>query len=92
MQARQFTEDEVRQEIRNLIAAVTERSPDEILDSASFTGELGVDSLMAMEMMVAVDKKFKIDVPEEEFMKAVNVDEAVATVRRYLPSTEVVVA
>jgi acyl carrier protein len=92
MQARQFTEDEVRQEIRNLIAAVTERSPDEILDSASFTDELGVDSLMAMEMMVAVDKKFKIDVPEEEFMKAVNVDEAVATVRRYLPSTEVVVA
>jgi acyl carrier protein len=92
MQARQFTEDEVRQEIRNLIAAVTERSPDEILDSASFTDELGVDSLMAMEMMVAVDKKFKIDVPEEEFMKAVNVDEAVATVRRYLPSTEVAVA
>ena len=91
MQARQFTEDEVRQEIRNLIAAVTERSPDEILDSASFTDELGVDSLMAMEMMVAVDKKFKIDVPEEEFMKAVNVDEAVATVRRYLPSTEVAV-
>jgi acyl carrier protein len=92
MQARQFTEDEVRQEIRNLIAAVTERSPDEILDSASFTDELGVDSLMAMEMMVAVDKKFKIDVPEEEFMKAVTVDEAVATVRRYLPSTEVSVA
>ena len=92
MQARQITEDEVRQEIRNLIAAVTERSPDEILDSASFTDELGVDSLMAMEMMVAVDKKFKIDIPEEEFMKAVNVDEAVATVRRYLPSTEAAVA
>lgn len=92
MQARQITEDEVRQEIRNLIAAVTERSPDEILDTASFTDELGVDSLMAMEMMVAVDKKFKIDIPEEEFMKAVNVDEAVATVRRYLPSTEAAVA
>jgi len=92
MQARQFTEDEIRQEIRNLIAAVTERSPDEILDTASFTDELGVDSLMAMEMMVSVDKKFKVDIPEEEFMKAVNVDEAAATVRRYLPSTEVAVA
>jgi hypothetical protein len=37
-----------------------------------------------MEVMVAVDKKFHIDILEEEFNAATNVDEAV-TVKRYLP-------
>ena len=46
--------------------------------------ELGVDSLMAMEVMIAVDKKFKIDIPEEEFTKANNVDESVAMVEKWL--------
>jgi len=40
-----------------------------------------------MEVMVAMDKKFRIDIPEEEFVKATNVDQAVAMVRRYLPES-----
>jgi acyl carrier protein len=39
---------------------------------------------MAMEVMIAVDKKFKIDIPEEEFNKATNVDESVAMVEQWL--------
>jgi acyl carrier protein len=35
--------------------------------------------------MVAIDKKFRIDIPEEEFSRATNVNEAVLTVQRYLP-------
>jgi acyl carrier protein len=46
--------------------------------------DLGVDSLMAMEVMVTVDKKFKIDIPEDEFSQIKNVNDAVATVMRYL--------
>jgi acyl carrier protein len=42
---------------------------------------------MGMEVMVAVDRKFRIDIPEEEFIKATNVDEAVAMVQRYLPES-----
>ena len=40
---------------------------------------------MAMEVMVAVDKKFKIDIPEEEFGKIKNVLDAVAIVQAHLP-------
>lgn len=75
--------------IKSLIAQVTEREPEEIPDQASLKEELGVDSLMAMEVMVAVDKKFHIDIPEEEFNTITNVDEAVAVVSRYLPESGV---
>jgi acyl carrier protein len=85
----QLTEEQIRLTIKRLIAQVIEREPEEIPDTASFREELGVDSLMAMEVMVAVDKKFHIDIPEEEFNAAANVDEAVATVKRYLPIASV---
>jgi acyl carrier protein len=81
-----YTADQIRAEIKRLVANVTEREPEEISDTAHYMDELGVDSLMAMEVMIAVDKKFKIDIPEEEFNKATNVDESVAMVTQWLAS------
>jgi acyl carrier protein len=81
-----YTADQIRAEVKRLVANVTEREPDEISDTAHYMDELGVDSLMAMEVMIAVDKKFKIDIPEEEFNKATNVNESVAMVEKWLAS------
>jgi acyl carrier protein len=46
---------------------------------------LGIDSLAGMEIMVTVDKRFKVDIPEEEFAKIKTVNDAVEMVQRYLP-------
>ena len=83
-----YTADQIRAEIKRLIANVTEREPEEISDTAHFMDELGVDSLMAMEVMIAVDKKFKIDIPEEEFNKATNVNESVAMVEKWIAARD----
>ena len=80
------TSDDIRNEVKKLIAEVTEREPDEITDTALFADELGVDSLMAMEVMVAVDKKYKINIPEEEFAKIKNVNDTVEVVARHVAS------
>jgi acyl carrier protein len=87
-----YTADQIRAEVKRLVANVTEREPEEISDSAHFMDELGVDSLMAMEVMIAVDKKFKIDIPEEEFNKATNVNESVAMVEKWLAARNGAVA
>lgn len=79
-----FTQDQIRMNIKQLVASVTEREPDEISDGALFKEELGVDSLLGMELMIAIDKKFKIDIPEDEFTKLLTVDDAVPVVQRYL--------
>jgi len=87
MQNGQISEEKIRLEVKRLIAAVTEREPEEVGDAALFAEDLGIDSLMGMEIMVAMDKKFGIDVPEDEFLKATNVNEAVIMVQRYLPES-----
>ena len=88
MQNGQITPDHVRAEMKKLIAVVTEREPEEVSDTALFVEDLGVDSLMAMEVMVTVDKKFKINIPEEEFALIKTIDDAVITVMRHLPQTD----
>ena len=88
MQNGQITPDHVRAEMKKLIAVVTEREPEEVSDTALFVDDLGVDSLMAMEVMVTVDKKFKINIPEEEFAQIKTVDDAVITVMRHLPQED----
>lgn len=82
-----LTPEIVRQEVRRRIAELTERDASEIEDTASFVDDLGVDSLMAIELMVALDKEYKIDLPEEEFREIKNVNEAVEVVMRHAGST-----
>ena len=88
----EITAESIRLEIKKLIASVTEREPEELSDTASLKEDLGVDSLMAIEVMVSMDKLFKIDIPEEEFTQAKTVDDAVRLVRRYLPQVSVISA
>ena len=78
------TSEKVREEVKRLIAELTEREPGEITDTALFVDDLGVDSLMAIEVMVALDKRYKIDIPEDEFNKIKNVDDAVDVVMQHL--------
>lgn len=87
-----YTTEQIRSEIKALIAKVSEREIDEISDSASYQEELGIDSLMGMEIMIAVDRKFKIDIPEEEFAAAKCVNESVALVEKWLAAKEETVA
>lgn len=80
----EITAEQVRQEVRERVAELTEMEPDEVTDSADFIEELGVDSLMAIELMVALDKEYKIDIPEEEFREIKNVGQAVEVVMKHL--------
>lgn len=43
-------------EIRGLIAEIIEKDPAEILPDAKFFEDLGVDSMMALEIMAAIEK------------------------------------
>ena len=75
---------EVRDAVRGFVAKITERKPSEISDTAHFRDDLEIDSLMAMEMMVAVNRKYRIEILDEEFRNISNVREAADAVLRHL--------
>src|SRR5439155_6171050 len=62
----QVSSDDIRSTVRAFVARITEREPDEITDTTDFQNDLDIDSLMAMEMMVSVNKKYRIEIMDEE--------------------------
>jgi len=90
MNEQQPTPDEVRTEIKRLVADVTETEPEEISDTASFAFDLDLDSLMALEVMVSLSKKYRIEIPEEEFAPLENVNDVVDLVMEYTNKSKAV--
>jgi acyl carrier protein len=76
--------DDIRTTVRSFVARITEREPDEITDTTDFQKDLDIDSLMAMEMMVSVNKKYRIEIMDQEFAGIHNVNDAVTVVQRHL--------
>jgi acyl carrier protein len=81
-----YTTDHIRSEVKKMIGEVSDLSPDQITDTANFVDDLGIDSLSAIEMLVSMEKKYGIVIPQEEFASIRNVDEAVAAVQRKIAS------
>lgn len=75
---------EIRQKVKQIIANVTNISPEEIADGASFVEDLDLDSLSLLEIGVDVDYEFKLGVPEEELAQLRTVEEAVQMAIRTL--------
>lgn len=82
--AAKYTAEQIRQAVKELVGEITEKPVAQISDSASFREQLGLDSLMATELMVSVERKYQIQIPEEEFTKIKNVNDAVAVTQRHL--------
>ena len=55
------------EELRELVAEALELPVSDVTDDAEFVEELGVDSLMIMEIMVRVEQRYDVQVEDEEF-------------------------
>ena len=80
MENSQILQERIGLEVKKLIAKVTDRKPEEVSETMSLAGDLGLDSLLAIEVMVSLDTKFSIDIPEEECVKVDTVHQLVALV------------
>ena len=60
---------DLKDKLRAIVAEVSEI--DEIPDETPFS-ELGIDSMMALEIVSAVEREYKLSVPEEELRSLKN--------------------
>ncbi|WP_369390544.1 acyl carrier protein [Streptomyces sp. CG1] len=56
-----------KDELRELVADALDVEVDEVTDDAHYIEDLGVDSLMGLEILVQLEKKFGVKISEEEF-------------------------
>ncbi|MFG2718604.1 acyl carrier protein [Streptomyces sp. NPDC048416] len=59
-------------EIREIVAEVLEVEPEEITDTSSFADDHEADSLRAIEILARLEKKYKVEIPQSDLPKMVN--------------------
>ena len=63
---------QLESEIRAIVAEIIEVEPEELTLEAKFVEDLGMDSMQALEIMAAVEKKYKVQFPEDYLGKIAN--------------------
>jgi acyl carrier protein len=74
----------VEDEVKKIIANIIEMDPKEIDAEASLVEDLGMDSMMALEILAALEKRFKIKIAEEDLPKITSVNRAIALAKQYV--------
>jgi len=74
----------IENDIISIISEITGFEPEEITADTNIVQDLEVDSIKAIEITVAIEKKFNVSVRDEDVPKIVSVKQAVELVERLL--------
>jgi len=69
MDIKNMSKEEFEEKVRNLIAENLTQDPEEVKPDAKFTEDLGADSLDTVELMMAMEENFDIEIPDEDAEK-----------------------
>jgi len=69
---------EVAKKVREIVVNKLGVDESEVVDTASFTNDLGADSLDTVELIMEFEKEFGIQIAEEEAEKIATVGEAIS--------------
>ena len=76
--------DTLEKEIRQLVSEIIEVEPSKIEPNTHLVKDLGIDSMMALEILAAIEKKYKIRIPEGYLPKMATLAEATAVAREMM--------
>ncbi len=68
--------EEIKAQIKEIIVEQLSVEPEKVVPEASFTDDLGADSLDTVELVMAFEEKFGIEIPDEEAEKISKLQDA----------------
>lgn len=72
----------VEEKVKEIIAKQLGVNPSEVTPEASFVEDLGADSLDTVELVMAFEEAFNIEIPDEDAEKIAKVRDAVEYIKK----------
>lgn len=72
-----MTQTEIFDKVKKIVAEQLSVEPDTIKPQSNFANDLGADSLDTVELVMALEEEFDIEIPDEAAEKITTVQEAV---------------
>jgi acyl carrier protein len=76
--------DELLKKIKSISSDKLSISEDQVTEEASFIDDLGADSLDTVELVMALEDEFNLDIPDEEAEKLTTVGKAMDYILAHL--------
>ncbi|MBA7510014.1 Acyl carrier protein [subsurface metagenome] len=73
----------VAEKVKEIIVEQLGVDPEEVTIEASFVNDLGADSLDTVELVMALEEEFNIEIPDEEAEKLDTVGKAIEYINRH---------
>ncbi len=75
------------QEIKEILSRILETEPENIQPESRFVEDLGMDSMMALEIVASIEKRYKITIPEQDLPKFKTLKDILNLLDKYLNNT-----
>ncbi len=73
----------VEEKVKEIIIEQLGVDPEEVTNDASFINDLGADSLDTVELVMALEEEFDIEIPDEEAEKLQTVGQAIDYIKAH---------
>ena len=80
--------ESVNDRVRGIIAEQLGVKLEEVTDTASFIEDLGADSLDTVELVMALEEEFGIEIPDEDAEKMITVGDAMKYIEQKSAGTK----
>ncbi len=77
------SKDQIFDKVKAIIVDQLGVEEDEVTPEASFIEDLGADSLDIVELIMALEEEFEIEVPDEDAEKLANVTDVVEYIKEH---------
>ncbi|MDX1810044.1 MAG: acyl carrier protein [Sulfurospirillaceae bacterium] len=71
------------EEVKEVVVEQLNVNPDEVKEESKFVEDLGADSLDVVELVMALEEKFDIEIPDTDAEKIVTVSDAVKYIEEH---------
>lgn len=75
--------ESILERVKKVVIEQLSVDENEVTSEASFTADLGADSLDTVELVMAFEEEFGIEIPDEEAEKIATVNDAVSYIEKH---------